>query len=135
MKINYFAVPGLPVLPKMYNADNLLSDIADYYQVPLSAMSSRSRKTEFVEARQMAFYWLNLHFGYSLQESGAYLGGRDHATGTYSIQTIDNLYPKSHGIKTRFDAIWNIVKPKVKRLKPYSGNHNIVLRNIPYGDD
>lgn len=133
MKINYFAIPGFSV--ERYTPEMLKLDIATFYNIPVEMMSSRSRKREFVEARAMAFYWLNVHFGLSLAESGMFLGARDHATGTHGIQTIDAQYKLDKQLKMRFDSLKDIVKPKIRRLKPYNGRGEVLLKNLEYSQN
>jgi chromosomal replication initiation ATPase DnaA len=133
MNINYFAVPGLPT--ERYTPEMLKIDIANYYNIPPSQMHSKCRKKEFVEARQVAFYWLNIHFGLSLAEAGAFLGGRDHSTGTHSIRIIDEQYIIDRELRKRFDDLRSIVKPKIRRLKPYNGRVEALLKNLEYSED
>lgn len=133
MKINYFSVPG--IIEDKFTANDLNQVIADYYGFPVEVMSSRSRKGEYVEARQIAFYWLNVHFGYSLAEAGMFLGGRDHATGSYSIQMVDTQYAIDGKLKTTFDFIRDNVEHKIKRIRPYNGRGEVILKNLPYASN
>lgn len=132
--MNPYAIPGLPSSDR-YTPEDLKIDIANYYKFDPKFMTHKSRKETFVEARYMAFYYMKMYFGYSLVEAGAFLGGRDHSTGTHALRVLDGQYAVSGAFKKRFEELSSLVVPKIKRVKKRTGGILVELQNIPYSDD
>jgi len=72
----------------------LFEYITDHFGVSMDDLTSKSRKRELVEPRQV-FSWLIrnkiIPNRLSLREVGLLLGGKDHATTLHSVRNIDNL--------------------------------------------
>lgn len=131
--MNYFSAPGV-ISSEEYTPEMLKIDIANFYGFDPKFMTHSSRKKDFVEARYVAFYWLKMYFGFSLEESGMFLGGRDHATGTHAIRVVDDQYGVSGGFRKKFDGVAEVVKPKIRRLQLRITGAPTVLKNLPYED-
>lgn len=65
--------------------------VCEYFEIPVEAVKSKSRKREIVQARQISMYLAKSHTKSSLKSIGQYFGGRDHSTVIYACQTVDDL--------------------------------------------
>ena len=70
----------------------IMEHIADRNCEPLDAVLQKSRKREFVDARQMMAAVLKFGLRMSQENVGELLGGLDHATIKYSINQVSNNY-------------------------------------------
>lgn len=83
--INAYAIPG------MKTKDEAVSDIvAEIWEVPKEALTTKTRQREVVEARQVLMTYRKLVTGKSLKKVGKEFG-KDHATVLHAIQTVNNL--------------------------------------------
>ncbi|TAG68076.1 MAG: chromosomal replication initiator protein DnaA, partial [Runella slithyformis] len=73
------------------NMDTIQEMIADYFDVSISDLKSKSRKKELVYPRQMAMYFAKELTPLPLKSIGYHFGGRDHSTVIHAIQTINDL--------------------------------------------
>ncbi len=64
--------------------EQILTAVANFYQVDVADLTGRSRSKEVVVPRQMAMYLLREETGASLPQIGEALGGRDHTTVMYA---------------------------------------------------
>jgi chromosomal replication initiator protein len=71
----YLAVPYRKTSPQV-----ILKTVADFFSIPLSDLTKRSRKKDIVKPRQIAMYLLREEIKLSFPEIGQKLGGRDHST-------------------------------------------------------
>ncbi|QEC54069.1 chromosomal replication initiator protein DnaA [Anseongella ginsenosidimutans] len=65
--------------------------VCEYFEIPVDAVKSKSRKREIVQARQISMYLAKSHTKASLKSIGQFFGGRDHSTVIYACQTVDDL--------------------------------------------
>ncbi|HEY9560358.1 MAG TPA: chromosomal replication initiator protein DnaA [Anseongella sp.] len=84
--------------------------VCDYFEIPVDAVKSKSRKREIVQARQISMYLAKSHTKASLKSIGQFFGGRDHSTVIYACQTVDDLIDTDKKFKS-----W--VQDIQKRLK------------------
>lgn len=132
--MNPYVIPGI-TSQNGYSPEDLKTDIANYYGFDPKFMTHKSRKEEYVEARYMAFYYMKMYFGYSLVEAGAFLGGRDHSTGSHALKYVDGQYAVSGSFKKKFEELNSIVTPKIKRVRKTPIGKIVELQNVPYSDD
>ena len=97
------------------NVDYLQKAVAEYYQVPLEQLKSKSRKREIVMARQTAMYLSKQYTHHSLKSIGHYFGGRDHTTVIHAVQTINDLLDTDTPFRRSFEGL----QQKIKSLKPF----------------
>ncbi len=97
------------------SVDYIQKVVANYYDVSLANLKSRSRKKEIVMARQVAMYFAKRHTNHSLQSIGDYFGGRDHSTVIHALQAVDNRL----AIEPRFKLAFNKLKEKIKLKEPF----------------
>ena len=65
--------------------------VCDYFDLPIELMKSKTRKREFVQARQIAMYFSKKMTKSSLANIGMHCGGKDHATVLHACRTVNNL--------------------------------------------
>lgn len=75
--------------PARLKIDDVQKAVADYYDMPLDRMLSRSRKQEIVMARQVAMFLCKQFTQHTLKEIGMRFGGRDHSTVIHACKTVE----------------------------------------------
>ena len=73
------------------NMDTIQEMVADFFDVSISDLKSKSRKKELVYPRQIAMYFAKEMTPLALKSIGYHFGGRDHSTVIHAIQTINDL--------------------------------------------
>ncbi len=71
--------------------ESIIKKVAEYYNVDIESLNTRSRKREVVLVRQIAMYLSKKHLDMSTSKIGQYVGNRDHATVLHACKTIANL--------------------------------------------
>ena len=69
----------------------LLKIASEYWNVPESQITTRSRKREVVEKRQILHYISSNEKIANMHQIGLFFGGHDHVTVMHSRKTISNL--------------------------------------------
>lgn len=76
---------------KEINIDSVQELVADFYNVTIADLKSKSRKREVVHPRQVAMYLAKEMTELSLKSIGYHFGGRDHSTVIHAIQQVNDL--------------------------------------------
>ena len=84
--------------------------VAEYFEIPVDRLKSKTRKREVVTARQIAMYLCKHHTNEPLKSIGEQFGGRDHSTVIYSIRSVQDLIDTDKEFK-------KIVKELQKKIK------------------
>ena len=71
--------------------DYIQKVVCDYFNLPLEAINSKTRKREIVQARQLAMFFSKKHTKNSLATIGLHCGNKDHATVLHACRTVNNL--------------------------------------------
>jgi len=71
--------------------DYIQKIVCDYFGLPLESISSKTRKREIVQARQLAMYFSKKLTKASLATIGQHCGNKDHATVLHACRTVNNL--------------------------------------------
>lgn len=71
--------------------DQIQKIVADYFGFSPDVLRSKTKKKEFVQARQIAMYFCKKFTNASLKTIGLNFGGRDHSTVIHAIQTVEEL--------------------------------------------
>lgn len=88
--------------------------IMHHFSLPEDFNSDRTRKREYVYARQIAMMLISKYTKFSLGKIGQEFGGRDHATVLHSKRTIQNLCEGSKKIREEVDKIEKLILFKIK---------------------
>lgn len=79
--------------------ETILNSVSESLGVSVDDMQSKSRRRQFVIARQLFCYIARIDYHFTLKEIGDMIGGRDHTTSIHSIKMISDLVSiKDNGI-------------------------------------
>ncbi|MGC4031745.1 MAG: helix-turn-helix domain-containing protein [Tepidisphaeraceae bacterium] len=78
-----------PPEQKHVTIQQILDVVTKYYGVKLADLQSKKRNKSIAWPRQVCMYLARKHTRYSLEEIGAYFGGRDHTTVLHGVRTVD----------------------------------------------
>jgi chromosomal replication initiator protein len=87
------------------SVEDVVNEVARYFQVKLADLRGRSRSREIVVPRQVAMFLLREQTDASLAEIGDVLGGRDHTTVMHGIQKITQELQTDVGLRSQVTAI------------------------------
>lgn len=71
--------------------DHIQQIIADYFNLDIESLHSKTRKRNVVQARQLAMFFSKKYTKSSLSTIGSQIGQRDHATVIHACKTVENL--------------------------------------------
>lgn len=71
-------------------AEKVIETVSIEYQIDISAMKSKKKQANIVNARQIAMYLIKEILDINLTTIGSLFGGRDHSTVINSIRKIEN---------------------------------------------
>ena len=92
--LNYWTFAGGPDLRFVSDDEKaaaIIKEVSDFFKVPIPIMKSACRKREFVQARQIAMYFIREKTSLSQFRVGLGFGGRDHSTVIHACQTVNDL--------------------------------------------
>ena len=69
--------------------DDIIETVCKHYKVSTKSVSSRSRKREFVVARQVAMFMAQKYTKMPASRIGKLVGGRDHSTVIHSCSQVE----------------------------------------------
>ncbi|MBP8903457.1 MAG: chromosomal replication initiator protein DnaA [Paludibacteraceae bacterium] len=79
------------ITPKVMSVEFIRDTVCDYFKLSVDAISTKSRKLEVVQARQIAMYLSKNLTKNSLSTIGNYIGNRDHATVLHACKKVMDL--------------------------------------------
>ena len=79
--------------------------VCDYFNLQSDAITSKTRKREIVQARQIAMYFAKHMTKLSLATIGSQIGGKDHATVLHACKTVNNLIDTDRQFKGYIEEI------------------------------
>lgn len=79
--------------------------IADYFQIDVEDLQSKTRKRNIVQARQLAMFFAKKYTKNSLTTIGSQIGQRDHATVLHACKTVENLAETDREFKKYVDDL------------------------------
>lgn len=79
------------ITPKVNTMEQIRQVVCDYFKLSVDAISTKSRKLEVVQARQIAMYFSKRLTKNSLSTIGSYIGQRDHATVLHACKKVEDL--------------------------------------------
>ena len=71
--------------------DYIQKMVAEYFEMDVATLQSKTRKRHIVQARQLAMFFAKKYTKASLASIGSQIGKRDHATVLHACKTVDNL--------------------------------------------
>lgn len=85
--------------------DHIQQIIAEYFQVDVDELQSKTRKRNIVQARQLAMFFAKRYTKNSLSTIGSQIGQRDHATVLHACKTVENLADTDRQFKKYVDDL------------------------------
>ena len=79
------------ITPKVQTVERIRDTVCEYFSLTVDAISTRSRKRELVQARQIAMYLSKQMTNNSLASIGNLIGQRDHATVLHACKIVSDL--------------------------------------------
>ena len=95
---------------KEVNIDTIQEIVADYFQVSIADLKSKSRKKEYVYPRQLAMFLAKEYTDLPLKSIGYHFGGRDHTTVIHSIQSINLLMNETPDVEETLQKLRSYFK-------------------------
>jgi chromosomal replication initiator protein len=84
--------------------------VCDYFEIPVDALNSKTRKREIVQARQLAMFFAKKHTKSSLATIGLQCGNKDHATVLHACRTVNNLIETDKQFRNYVDELEKKIK-------------------------
>ncbi|MCL4399723.1 chromosomal replication initiator protein DnaA [Patescibacteria group bacterium] len=89
-KLDEIISEAIQVTPKNITANDIIRVVAEFFEVPSSDMTNKSRKQEIVEPRQIAMFLMRDTLKMSYPHIGEKLGKRDHTTAIHACEKISS---------------------------------------------
>jgi chromosomal replication initiator protein len=89
------------VMPKNITVNDIVRGVADFFEVPQSDITNRSRKQEVVEPRQIAMYLMRDILKLSYPHIGERIGKRDHTTAIHACEKIKKEIGQNPGLNQK----------------------------------
>ena len=84
--------------------------VCDHFGITVDRISSKTRKRDVVQARQLAMYFSKKLTKSSLAAIGLQCGNKDHATVLHACRTVSNLYDTDKKYKNSVDELEKKIK-------------------------
>ena len=85
--------------------EDIVRKVSEVSRIPEKEIIGKSRKREFVEARQISMYLCRDIMETSLNNIGVYFGGRDHTTVMHAVKTINDKKLKDVRLKKMVESL------------------------------
>lgn len=95
---------------KPLTIENIIDKVCEYYDIPVDAIQTKSRKHEIVQVRQISMYLAKKHLDYSTSKIGMYIGKRDHATVLHACNMVRDQIQVDKNFKRDVENIENSLK-------------------------
>ncbi len=92
--------------------DDILDTVCKHFSVSPAAVNGRSRKREYVEARQISMYLAQKYTKMPASRIGKLLGGRDHSTVIHSCSKIEKRISVDKSFQDELASIENSFRLK-----------------------
>lgn len=86
-------------------AEAVLDLVCDAYSVTMEDVCSMKRPAPVAHARQVAYYVLRSHYGYTYAEIGKQLGGRDHSSVHHGVTKMTRMIAVDPSVKEEVDWV------------------------------
>lgn len=93
------------ITPKVNTVERIRDVVCDHFSLSVDAISTKSRKREVVQARQIAMYLSKQMTKNSLASIGDLIGQRDHATVLHACKIVGDLIEIDKGFRTSVKEI------------------------------
>lgn len=95
---------------RQISIDFIQKIVCDHYNISVDKLSSKTRKREVVQARQLAMYFSKKLTKSSLATIGLQCGNKDHVTVLHACRTVNNLIETDKKFRLSVDEIEKKIK-------------------------
>ena len=99
----------LALQEKLVTIDNIQKKVAEYFQIRVGDLLSKSRSRSITRPRQMAMSLSKELTNHSLPEIGDAFGGRDHTTVLHACRKIKELRETENRVKEDYQSLLRIL--------------------------
>ncbi|MDR1592301.1 MAG: chromosomal replication initiator protein DnaA [Prevotellaceae bacterium] len=103
-------VMSMSASKKVITVEKIRDLVCDYYNLPIDALMSSTRRREVAQARQVAMYLAKQFTKNSLSSIGKTIGNRDHATVMYACTVVNNLIDTDQTVKMDIKCLEEQIK-------------------------
>ena len=94
---------------RQLTVDNIQRLVADYFNIKISDLISKSRARNVARPRQMAMSFSKQYTNLSLPKIGAEFGGRDHTTVLHACRKVDELIKTDLNFESDYKKLQKII--------------------------
>lgn len=114
-----------------YFCQILFKTLEDHFNLNGDFVTNKTRKREYVYARQIAMTLLSKHTRFSLTDIGNMFNGKDHATVIHAKKTLRNLIDTNRSIKEEVSLVESLVLSKMNLItRKKNENPNFYYINL-----
>ena len=97
---------------KAVTIDDILKVVCKHFDLEPSAIHTKSRKREVVQARQIAMYLAKNHTDFSTSKIGKFIGNKDHATVLHACKTVKGQLEVDKSFHAEVQEIESLLKKR-----------------------
>ena len=97
---------------KAVTIDDILKVVCKHFDLEPSAIHTKSRKREVVQARQIAMYLAKNHTDFSTSKIGKFIGNKDHATELHACKTVKGQLEVDKSFHAEVQEIESLLKKR-----------------------
>ena len=94
------------------SVEDIIGTVCKFFGLELSAIHTKSRKKEVVQARQVAMYLTKQFTELSTSKIGKLIGGKDHATVLHAVKTVKGQCEVDKSFRSDIETIETSLKQK-----------------------
>ncbi len=98
---------------KAINIDDIINVVCKHYELEPTAIHTKSRKREVVQARQVAMYLAKNNTDFSTSKIGKFIGNKDHATVLHACKTVKGQCEVDKNFRSDLSNLQAILKKRV----------------------
>ena len=97
---------------KAVTIDDIINVVCKHFDLESSAIHTKSRKREVVQARQVAMYLAKTHTDFSTSKIGKFIGNKDHATVLHACKTVKGQCEVDKSFRSDLENIETLLKKR-----------------------
>lgn len=97
---------------KAVTIDDIINVVCKHFDLESSAIHTKSRKREVVQARQVAMYLAKTYTDFSTSKIGKFIGNKDHATVLHACKTVKGQCEVDKSFRSDLENIETLLKKR-----------------------
>lgn len=97
---------------KTINVDDIIRSVCRHYNLEISAIHSKTRKSEIVKARQVAMFLTKKYTDSSISKIGQLIGNKNHATVIYAFRAVTDQMEVDKSFRAEMETIEKTLENK-----------------------